>query len=164
MLLLIVLNSYRKRFKAVIAVFISLPEPFAGRMSKSEERKPNNPPMSAARSGGLVIDVEEAGYIKALRDGVTVKALLDDAPLSLQLTFRWPELPSEKIDFVLVSLNKGYSFLAAFRYGTFGLTMAYSENSNPSLIKPLAAVKKVTIVETDDRDTREYECELKHSD
>lgn len=120
--------------------------------------------ITEAQSGGLSIDTEEAGYIKSLRDGVSVMALLNETPVSLELTFTWPILPDKPIDFVLISFNRGDSFLAAFRYGTFGPIMIYSENTNPSLIGPLKESITVSIKETDGENGRQYECELKYSE
>jgi hypothetical protein len=122
--------------------------------------------MKSAKRNGVEITTGEAGTYKAIQDGVSVDTLLLDdlTPYGLCLTFNWPvSLPKEKIDFVLISYNKGHSFMGAFRYGTFGLDMAYSENSNPDLINPLSITRVVTIKEISEDNQREYECELKHA-
>lgn len=120
---------------------------------------------SHSNNDGKPVSTGEMSAIKAMVDGVTVKALLkdDNIPAELELSFHWPnDIPKAKIDFILVFLKESYGYTCAFRYGTFGLELVYSENSNPRLIKRLHKTGKVMIRELGANGERTYERELKH--
>lgn len=121
--------------------------------------------MNRAMINGQEVGSGEALLSKQVKDGVIASPLIsyNESPPRLELTLTWPgHLPEKRIDFVLVAPNDGYSFMAAFRYGTFGLDMACSENSNQKLINDLAETKGVLIKEVAEHDSREYSCPLKH--
>jgi hypothetical protein len=119
----------------------------------------------AVNSNGVEVSLGEAETVKSMLDGVTVKTvLIDEKELpELELSFHWPdELPKEKIDFVIVALNDDHAFMNAYRYGTFGLDMVYSENSHTELVQALLNTQVVVIKEFGMNDERYYECQLKH--
>ena len=121
--------------------------------------------MNNAIFDGQKIGTGEALLAKEAMDGVIATALIcyNQSPPGLELTLSWTgDLPGQKIDFVMVAPNEGYSFLAAFRYTNFGLEMTYSENSNPMMVNALAKSKTALIKEVSNDGNREYQCELKH--
>lgn len=117
--------------------------------------------------GGEVVTEAQMNDLKESMDGVavTVTLLEDVKPNGLQLHFKWKKQAkiAKGVDFILISYNKGHSFLGAFKYGTFGLELVYSENSHSELIRDLKKTKTVKIIESwPSNDDVRHTVELKH--
>jgi len=120
---------------------------------------------NAKTAHGNVIDTSMAGLMKSSMDGVSVSTVLtgDKSPFGLELTLDWPnKLPTERVDFGIVSYNDGHSFMCLFSYGTRGPQLVYSENSHGSLVRDLAKTKLISIKERAIDDSRTYQVELKY--
>lgn len=104
------------------------------------------------RESRKLVTTSQIGDLKESMDGVGVSVTLleDTKPNGLQLHFKWKKQTKcpKNVDFILISYNEGHSFLCAFRYGTFGPELVYSENSHSDLIKDLKKTKAVEIIES----------------
>ena len=119
------------------------------------------------RECGKVVTAVEMGDLKESIDKVAVTVtLLDDVKCyGLQLHFKWKKQAeiAKKVDFILISYNEGHSFLCAFKHGTFGPKLVYSENSNSDLIRDLKKTKSVEVIESwPSNDDVRHTVELKH--
>jgi hypothetical protein len=148
-----------------ITIALSVPRKLLMNLGLSIQKKVKGKIMQNEESKNEIVGINEIGIMKSKKDGLSVSNRLMDleSPAGLETTFQWPvSIPEEKIDFILVATNQGDSFMAAFRYGSLGLEMVYSENSNPDLIKNLMSTKSATIIENSGSTNRSYTCELKH--